>query len=590
MTATWDLASFFPSFAGPEMRTYRRDLDRDVAALQGRSATLGALDEAGIPRWEEVLLALEQLSSRCGHLRTYVGCLGAAHADREEYARETASLATLGAALRKVDIDLVEALKGVSDAAFARLLARERVAPVAHHVRRMRERARHSMDPAQERLTADLAVDGPQAWGRLYDRLTGTMTFEMPWPDKPRERLPMAQWRSLLSSPDRAVGEAAFRAGNEVWERNADVFAAALNALAGSRHTLVRYRGHDHFLEPALFQASIRRETLDAMYAALRANAEVAREIVRERSRAAGRAGLRFYEREAPLPGLEARPLSWEEGTRLVDRAFGRVYPALRDYFRSVLADRWVEAEARPGKRPGAFCTHSSVTNEERVYMTYAGRLDDVRTLAHEVGHGWHARLLRDARPYARSYPMTLAETASTFAEQILAEGVVGDASLPETTRRAMRDTESSAAAIMLLDITVRFEFERRFYEERAQGELSASRLKELMTTTQREVYGDALEPGGEDPMFWASKLHFFIADVSFYNFPYTFGFLLTRALHARLAEEGPSFLRRYEDFLRATGSDTVENVVRATLGEDTTDAAFWARSIATLERPTASV
>jgi oligoendopeptidase F len=178
---------------------------------------------------------------------------------------------------------------------------------------------------------------------------------------------------------------------------------------------------------------------------------------------------------------------------------------------------------------------------------------------------------------------MTLAETASTFAEQILAEGVLEDAALPASARDAMLDSERSSAALMLLDITVRFEFERKLHEERASGEVPVSRLEELMVATQREVWGDTLAPGGEDPMFWASKLHFFMADVSFYNFPYTFGYLLTRALHGRLQREGAAFLPRYEDFLRLTGSAPVEEVVRRTLGADTTDPAFWEGCIATL-------
>ena len=132
----------------------------------------------------------------------------------------------------------------------------------------------------------------------------------------------------------------------------------------------------------------------------------------------------------------------------------------------------------------------------------------------------------------------------------------------------------------------MRYRFEKAMYEARANGELSVSQLKQLMADTQQEILGEALEAGGEDPYFWASKLHFYITGVTFYNFPYTFGFLLSRGLFAQFKESGPDFLPRYEDFLRLTGSDTVENVTRRSIGQDLEQPDFWVSSIRSLQQP----
>jgi oligoendopeptidase F len=140
------------------------------------------------------------------------------------------------------------------------------------------------------------------------------------------------------------------------------------------------------------------------------------------------------------------------------------------------------------------------------------------------------------------------------------------------------------------MDIPVRYLFEKKLYEERADGEVGVSRLKELMVATQREVFGDTLETGGEDPYFWASKLHFYISSTTFYNFPYTFGFLLSRGLFSMFKQEGPAFLPRYEEFLRRTGSDTAEGVARSTLDCDLEDPKFWIEAIKTLENPLAEL
>jgi oligoendopeptidase F len=132
----------------------------------------------------------------------------------------------------------------------------------------------------------------------------------------------------------------------------------------------------------------------------------------------------------------------------------------------------------------------------------------------------------------------------------------------------------------------VRYEFEKTFYEERKNGPLTVSRLKDLMIETQRRVLGDVLEPGGEDPYFWASKLHFYITGITFYNFPYTFGYLLSRGLYGMFKKDGARFLSKYEEFLRLAGSDTAEKVVKRTIGKNIEETEFWVQAITSLEEP----
>ncbi|MGD8242565.1 MAG: hypothetical protein PVF59_07070, partial [Desulfobacterales bacterium] len=166
----------------------------------------------------------------------------------------------------------------------------------------------------------------------------------------------------------------------------------------------------------------------------------------------------------------------------------------------------------------------------------------------------------------------------------ILAEGLYNHRDVDDGDKLAMLDEDLSGMAVLLLDITTRFEFESAFYRERQEGELGVSRLKALMVAAQQQTYGDALAPGGEDPYFWASKLHFYISDLAFYNFPYTFGFLLARALIARFKKEGRAFLPRYETFLAASASASVEQVVFDTLGQDITRKVFWLDAIRSLD------
>ena len=380
--------------------------------------------------------------------------------------------------------------------------------------------------------------------------------------------------------PTVACDEPPSKAGNEAWASIETVPAAALNAIGGTRLTLYRHRGIDHYLDRALFQAAISRKTLDAMFEAIYAEVETAREVLRYKASLLGGPALCWYDLSAPLTVQNQDDLSWEDARSLVHRAFAAGYPAMADYTAAAYENRWIDWSPRPGKRPGAFCTGSPLTKESRVYMTYNDNMGDALTLAHELGHAFHGHLMRLERTLNRSYPMTLAESASTFGEMLFMRGLLEEPGIRPETKASLLNMEASHAAVYLLDIPVRYEFEKAFHEERADGEVGVGRLKELMVDTQRRVLGDVLDPDGGDPFFWASKLHFYITDTTFYNFPYTFGYLLSRGLFARYEQEGPAFLPKYEQYLKLTGSDTAENVVRRSTGLELSQPEFWSGAI----------
>jgi oligoendopeptidase F len=587
MTTTWDLTSYFPEFNSPEMLQFKRALRHDIASLRDKAASLPILTDASLAAWEEVLARGEDLTRRMSHLSSYISCLVSSDARNEDYLKAEAALALLRAEFAKVRIEYLRAFKGATDADFAQLLARPDLAGAENYLTRVREEARRAMTAEKEILATDLGVDGIQSWGRLYDRVSAKLEFEMTFPDGRRERLPMSQRRSLMDHPDRRVRRAAFEAGNAAWRSVEDIAAAALNAIAGTRFTLNRHRGVDHFLDIALFQSALSRKTLDAMFAALFANLEMPRRILRLKAKLMGRSGVAWFDLGAPLDLPDPEKLSWEKARRLVGESFQRTYPALGDFFeRHVLAKNWIDWAPRAGKRPGGFCTSSMLSQESRIFMTYNESLGDVLTLAHESGHAFHGHQMGDVRPYARGYPMTLAETASTFGEQVFMNGLLDDPAISDEQKAMILDIDAGHGAIYLLDIPVRYEFEKAFYEERQNGEVSVSRLKELMIETQCRVLGEVLEPGGEDPYFWASKLHFYITGLTFYNFPYTFGYLLSRGLYAMFKKEGAAFLPKYEELLRLAGSDTSENVVKRTVDRDIEATEFWTEAIQSLEQP----
>lgn len=579
----WSLTSWFSAFGAEDYKAFKEALASDLKSFTVPAAGVSA----------DLALAIagfEALTARYWHLSAYLGCLSADDSNNEAVKADEAWVATLEAECTKLKASLQSLVAGLDDAAFQSLLAEACLEGAAHALGRMREDGRRQMADAMEGLAADLNVNGLHAWGRLYETLTGKLTFPMTFPDGRVESVPMSRRRALMADPDRRIREASFREGQKPWLEHADTMAAALNGISGTRLSLYERRGIPHFLDTPLFDSAMSRPSLEAMLHAIHTHIEIPRRALRKAARLQGTAALHFFDIEAPQIAAPAeKPLSWDDACATVDRSFSAAYPKLGGYFREMLERQWIEAQPRAGKRPGAFCTGSVVRHEERVYMNWHSTMHDMVTLAHEVGHAWHSCVLRPARPFASNYPMTLAETASNFGEMILLNGLLREPSLTPEMRAYLLDQEMLRASGYLLNIPMRFEFESAFYTERQRGEVPVSRLCELMNEAQRKLYGDTLLPDGSDPMFWASKMHFFITGVSFYNFPYVFGYLLSQALFARFQAEGADFLPRYEAFLAATGSASCEEVVRQSLGADLTSPEFWAAGILSLESSVAA-
>ncbi|MDP4157806.1 MAG: M3 family metallopeptidase, partial [Bacillota bacterium] len=253
----------------------------------------------------------------------------------------------------------------------------------------------------------------------------------------------------------------------------------------------------------------------------------------------------------------------------------------LSEFAKHALENRWVEAEDRPNKRPGGYCTGLPELEESRIFMTFTGSPNDASTLAHELGHAFHSFVMKDLPTLNRNYAMNVAETASTFAENIIGNATVTNAKTKQE-KITLLNAKLGNAIAMFMNIHARFLFEDQFYAERSKGIVSEQRLNELMVNAQKEAYCNSLS--GYHPHFWCSKLHFFIDDVPFYNFPYTFGFLFSLGIYAEFLKNPNGFEDKYIALLRDTASMKVEELAKKHLGVDLTKPAFWEAGIKLME------
>ena len=593
---SWDLDSEFAAGDSAALEAALAELADLVAAIEARHAELANADAdqaaagtaaaAKVAAAQAVFKLAEQAERIAADLETHAECRLSVDGKDEAAAQLVGRLQAVDKRLAAATEPLRQFQLRATDAAVDAYLADAAVAPSEFQLRHARRRRRELLPLAQENLVTSLAQDGIKAWGRLYDQLAGTIACDCDVAGDGRtRRLGLAEATGLLLGTDEARRERAWRAINAAWEEHGESCAAAINAIAGWRLEMCAQRaGPDrpvHFLDAPLHDNRIDVRTLESLLEVAEEGAPLARRAARLQAKAYGKSRYAPWDMRAPSPARgEERPLPYAEAVGLIADAYGRVEPQMGDFVRMMAAKRWIEGTVGPRKRPGAYCTEFLRSRTPRVYMTYTGSANDAIVLAHELGHAFHAWTMRDLPDSQCGYGMAVAETASTFGESVVRDALLARAETP-AAKLAIVWEEATALTAFLLNIPARFTFERELYEARAERPLLPAELCERMAAAWRRWYGDCLaEP---DPLFWASKLHFYIADLSFYNFPYLFGYLFSLGVHGRRQALGDEFFPRYRALLRDTGRMTAEDLAAKHLAVDLARPAFWRDTLATL-------
>jgi oligoendopeptidase F len=581
---TWDLDSLYPHPDRPEFQSLFQQYSADLTKLAADSETLPAFSPKAATNWGEFLVRLADVFARSDDLHSFISCHAAADAENKLFQRIEGQLSALGPLRQQVLTNVELALKSVSESDLeATARTDQRLTGVAFFLAECRRNAALRLPKEQELLAAELAVDAIHAWGRLYDRLSGELRVTVM---EKGEVVRKSPGQVTFDSPERTARQNNFYAADKAWSAIAETCADSLNHISGFRLAKYRRLGLKDHLDAPLRNNRMRRETLEAMWSAVAARRTVLLKYFAAKARLLGLEKLSWYDMLAPLPSASASKtdsavatLTYDTACDLVIKTFGEFSGELGDFAQRAIDERWIEVENRAGKRQGGFCTGLPTRKQSRIFMTYTNTADSMSTLAHELGHAYHSYVLRDEPILLQDYPSNLAETASTFAEAVLGERRLADAGSADQ-QRAILDHMLSDAVAFCMNIHARFIFEDNFHRERRDGELSAERFSELMLAAQREVYCDGLDSDGWYPRFWISKLHFYIAGNPFYNFPYTFGYLLSQGVYAHAKSAGPGFSEQYRKLLIATGCEQAEEAVKSTLGYDLTRPEFWNKSL----------
>jgi oligoendopeptidase F len=578
----WDLSALFPGLDSPE---FVEGFDR---LLGGIDHLTHLVDEVGITatstrrsgsapvvEFERVLNALNDVSQQFDSMGSYLfGCISTD--SRNELAQARFSqFQERAVALDKLQTRFTA---WVGTLPIEELVERSTLA--AEHdfpLRQMHVAARHLMSEEAEALAAELSPSSGAAWAKLHDNLTSQITAKVELEGR-EQTLPMSAIRNLAMEPDRDVRHRAWLAELGAWEAHALPIAAALNGVKGQVLTLGARRDWADPLDESLFWSAIDRGILDVMVEEARAALPEFRRYLRLKARLLGTLELAWYDLFAPV-GDAGRAWSWPEATAFIEDQFGAYSDRLRGLARRAFTEKWVDAGPRPGKVGGAYCIWL-LGDESRILANYSPGYEGVTTLAHELGHAYHNLNEAGLTPLQRRTPMILAETASTFCETLVKEAALVDADPGE--RIYILEQSVQGACQTVVDILSRFDFELALFADRRERELSIGELNRLMLAVQEATYGDALAKNARHPYMWAVKGHYYSPDLSYYNYPYLFGWLFGLGLYAIYRKEPGAFPDRYDGLLAWTGRASAADLA-ARFNIDLRDRGFWRSSLAVI-------
>lgn len=575
----WDLRDLY---AGPDDPRILGDLAAARADLEALFALKGRLEGAADPlvlaaRLDQAISLYESATNRMGAIAAFAQLRAAALRDDAAAGAFEADVRSRISALSGLGVWLTLELNRLDpaslEAAFAARSATRRWAP---WIRRQTAGRDHLLGEDLERLLIDRAPAAAQ-WPRLFDETLARLRVEAG-----QRTLTLSEALNRLSHPEGEERAAAAHGLSEALGRSAPVLGLCLNVVAQEKAVEDRWRRFASPVAARHLANEVDGEAVSAMeQAVVGAYPRLSHRYYALKARALGQVRLNFWDRNAPVDTAPPRPWSWTKARALVLDSFADLGGEFADLVRPVFDEGWIDARARPGKQSGAFCHPVTADRHPYVFMNFMGERRDVLTLAHEMGHALHQRLAAGLGTLNGDTPLTLAETASIFAENLAFDRLLSAASDRAERRGLIAGRIEDGLNTVVRQIAFH-RFETRFHAERLEGEVPVGRIGDLFEATMQESLGPAFAPDPRFRPYWAYVSHFVHAP--FYVYAYAFGDLLVAALMESRAADPRGFADRYRALLAAGGSRPYVQALEP-FGLDPREPRFWATGLGRLER-----
>lgn len=563
MSTEWSLKEIYPSFESEE---FQRDFER---FSNFREVFNGLTLEDNLESIKAAIAALEEFSVLSNRLGNYINLTLTANTTDETANKYRTLFGNAYAALNSAYTKVYKFIGSVE----TDITADENLKDYEFYFAEAKQQYKHLLSDELEDVIAKFSISGGDGWEQLFEAMTSGVEGEFKG-----EKVTLSEIRNMAYDADAAVRKEAYETELKMYDTIKEPIAFALNNIKQQVLTETSLRGFESPLAQTLEASRMSRQTLDALLEAIREYLPQFRAYLKHKASLLGHEnGLPFYDLFAPI-GESSRRFTIEESKEFLLENFKGFSEDLAQMTKEAYENNYIDFLPRKGKVGGAFCSNLPFIKQSRILTNFSGSLSDVVTIAHELGHAYHGLHIENHRVLNQEYSMPVAETASTFNENIVMNTVISEAS--DAEKVALLESQLQDTTQIIVDIYSRYLFESSVFENREKSFMFSKDLEQLMLDAQKEAYGDGLDPDAMHPYMWACKPHYYSSGLSFYNFPYAFGGLFSKGLYAIYQEQPEGFVEKYQELLRATTVTSAEDTAKV-LGVDVEDSAFWKKALA---------
>ena len=563
MSTEWSLKEIYPSFESEE---FKRDFER---FSNFREVFNGLTLEDNLESIKEAIAALEEFSVLSSRLGNYINLTLTANTTDETANKYRTLFGNAYAALNSAYTKVYKFIGSVE----TDITSDENLKDYEFYFAEAKQQYKHLLSDELEDVIAKFSISGGDGWEQLFEAMTSGVEGEFKG-----EKVTLSEIRNMAYDADAAVRKEAYETELKMYDKIKEPIAFALNNIKQQVLTETSLRGFESPLAQTLEASRMSRKTLDALLEAIREYLPQFRAYLKHKASLLGHEnGLPFYDLFAPI-GESSRRFTIEESKEFLLENFKGFSDDLAQMTKEAYENNYIDFLPRKGKVGGAFCSNLPFIKQSRILTNFSGSLSDVVTIAHELGHAYHGLHIENHRVLNQEYSMPVAETASTFNENIVMNTVISEAS--DAEKVALLESQLQDTTQIIVDIYSRYLFESAVFENREKSFMFSKDLEQLMLDAQKEAYGDGLDPDAMHPYMWACKPHYYSSGLSFYNFPYAFGGLFSKGLYAIYQEQPEGFVEKYQELLRATTVTSAEDTAKV-LGVDVEDSAFWKKALA---------
>lgn len=563
MSTEWSLKEIYPSFESEE---FQRDFER---FSNFREVFNGLTLEDNLESIKAAIAALEEFSVLSSRLGNYINLTLTANTTDETANKYRTLFGNAYAALNSAYTKVYKFIGSVE----TDITADENLKDYEFYFAEAKQQYKHLLSDELEDVIAKFSISGGDGWEQLFEAMTSGVEGEFKG-----EKVTLSEIRNMAYDADAVVRKEAYETELKMYDTIKEPIAFALNNIKQQVLTETSLRGFESPLAQTLEASRMSRKTLDALLEAIREYLPQFRAYLKHKAALLGHEnGLPFYDLFAPI-GESSRRFTIEESKEFLLENFKGFSEDLAQMTKEAYENNYIDFLPRKGKVGGAFCSNLPFIKQSRILTNFSGSLSDVVTIAHELGHAYHGLHIENHRVLNQEYSMPVAETASTFNENIVMNTVINEAS--DAEKVALLESQLQDTTQIIVDIYSRYLFESAVFENREKSFMFSKDLEQLMLDAQKEAYGDGLDPDAMHPYMWACKPHYYSSGLSFYNFPYAFGGLFSKGLYAIYQEQPEGFVEKYQELLRATTVTSAEDTAKV-LGVDVEDSAFWKKALA---------